>query len=138
MLRSSSRRDAALRAGKLHLPALGTAQDGKPCPTTRDFSVVDQDQAQPARHDPAAADGRTAQFSAANQRALGGATVLNNASDNGLVDARLDPVLGRPPATAPDLSAGGAPSPALALNEFQAAADQAAPIALVPANDPMA
>ncbi len=131
--------NAALRAGKLHLPALGTARDGKPCPTTRDFSVVDQDQSDnlPGSY-LATADGRTAQFSAANQRALRGATVLNNASDNGLVDVKLDPVLGCTPATAPDLSAGGKPSPALALNELQAAAQQAAPIALVPPNDPMA
>jgi hypothetical protein len=41
------------------------------------------------------------------------------------------------PATAPDLSAGGAPSPATALNELEAAAHQAAPAALVPLNDPM-
>ncbi|HEY4026666.1 MAG TPA: hypothetical protein VGO86_09565, partial [Candidatus Dormibacteraeota bacterium] len=34
----------AIRSGKLAVPALGTARDGKPCPTTRDFSVVDQDQ----------------------------------------------------------------------------------------------
>ena len=131
--------NAALRAGKLHLPALGTARDGKPCPTTRDFSVVDQDQSDnlPGSY-LATADGRTAQFSAANQRALRGATVLNNASDNGLVDIKLDPVLGCTPATAPDLSAGGKPSPALALNELQAAAQQAAPMALVPPNNPMA
>ena len=130
--------NAAIKAGKLTVPALGTGKDGLPCPTTRDFSVVDQDQSDnlPGSY-LAAADGRTAQFSAANQKALVGATVLNNASDNGLVAARLDPVLGCHPATAPDLSAGGAPSPALALNELQAAADQAAPVALVPVNDPM-
>jgi len=62
---------------------------------------------------------------------------LNNASDNGLVDNKLDPVLGCRPPTAPDLGAGGAPSPSLALNELQAAAFQAAPNALVPPNDPM-
>ena len=131
--------NAALRAGRLHIPALGTARDGKPCPTTRDFGVVDQDQSDnlPGSY-LATRDGRTAQFSAANRRALSGATVLNNASDNGLVDDKLDPVLGCTPATAPDLSAGGTPSPALALNELQAAAQQAAPVALVPPNDPMA
>jgi hypothetical protein len=130
--------DAAITAGKLKVPALGIGKDGKPCPTTRDFSVVDQDQSDnlPGSY-LATADGRIAQFSTANQNALPGATVLNNASDNGLVDDLLDPALGCRPATAPDLSAGGAPSPALALNELQAAADQATPVALVPPNDPM-
>jgi hypothetical protein len=130
--------NAAIKAGKLHIPALGTGKDGKPCPTTRDFSVVDQDQSDnlPGSY-LATADGRIAQFSAANQRALSDATVLDNASDNGLVDDLLDPALGCHPATAPDLSAGGAPSPALALNELQAAAEQGPPVALVPLNDPM-
>ena len=130
--------NAAIGARKLAIPALGTGKDGKPCPTTRDFTVVDQDQSDnlPGSY-LATADGRIAQFSEANQKALHDATVLNNASDNGLVDDLLDPALGCHPATAPDLSAGGAPSPALALNELQAAAHQAPPAALVPLNDPM-
>jgi hypothetical protein len=131
--------NAAIRAHKLAIPALGTGRDGNPCPTTRDFTVVDQDQSDnlPGSY-LATADGRTAQFSAANVKSLPGATPLSNASDNGLVDDLLDPVLGCHPMTAPDLSAGGAQSPALALNELQAAAEQGAPVALVPPNDPMA
>jgi len=130
--------NAAVRAGKLRVPPLGTGRDGASCPTTRDFGVVDQDQSDnlPGSY-LATSDGRTAQFSAANRKALRGATVLNNASDNGLVDNMLDPVLDCRPPTAPDLGAGGTPSPSLALNELQAAAFQAAPIALVPPNDPM-
>lgn len=131
--------NAAIRSRKLTIPGLGTARDGKPCPSTRDFGVVDQDQSDnlPTTY-LATADGRTAQFSAANSAALHGATVLSNASDNGLVDDLLDPALGCHPLTAPDLSAAGHPTPALALNELQAAAHQTAPIALVPPNDPMA
>src|SRR5690242_1999405 len=34
----------AISSGKLKVPALGTASDGKPCPTVRDFFVIDQDQ----------------------------------------------------------------------------------------------
>lgn len=33
----------AIRVGKLTPPALGTGQDGLACPTTRDFSIADQD-----------------------------------------------------------------------------------------------
>ena len=80
-------------------------------------------------------DGRVAQDSAANA-GLGG-TRLTNASDNGLLDAFVDPALGCRPMTAPDAGDGGRPVPALALNELQAAAHQGAPVALVPANDPM-
>jgi len=130
---------AAIRAGELRVPAVGTARDGQPCPTTRDFSVVDQDQSDNLDTKYLAlADGRTAQFSPANQAQLSGATVLTNASDNGLLDRFIDPALGCQPFTAPDLSGGNTSTPALALNELQAAADQAAPVALVPPNDPMA
>ena len=129
----------AIRAGALRVPALGTAHDGRPCPTTRDFSVVDQDQSDNLDTKYLAlADGRTAQFSPTNQAQLSGATVLTNASDNGLLDRFVDPALGCQPFTAPDLSGGNTSTPALALNELQAAADQAAPVALVPPNDPMA
>jgi hypothetical protein len=130
---------AAIRAGSLRVPALGTARDGQPCPSTRDFSVVDQDQSDNLDTKYLALpDGRTAQFSPANQSQLAGATVLTNASDNGLLDRFIDPALGCQPFTAPDISGGNSPTPALALNELQAAADQGAPVALVPPNDPMA
>jgi hypothetical protein len=130
---------AAIRAGTLRVPALGTARDGQPCPTTRDFSVVDQDQSDNLDTKYLALpDGRTAQFSPANQAQLAGSTVLTNASDNGLLDRFIDPALGCQPFTAPDLSGGNSATPALALNELQAAAAQGAPVALVPPNDPMA
>jgi hypothetical protein len=130
--------NAAVRAGKLVVPPLGTGNDGRPCPTTRDFAVVDQDQSDnlPTQY-LALANGQTAQFSTANAAQLAGSTTLFNASDNGLLDHLLDPALGCAPFMAPNISAGGAMSSALPLNELQAAADQAAPSALVPLNDPM-
>src|SRR5256886_15369264 len=36
--------NAAITAGKLVVPAAQTGRDGLPCPTVRDFGVVDQDQ----------------------------------------------------------------------------------------------
>ena len=33
-----------IRAGRLNVPNLGAGNDGQPCPTVRDFYVVDQDQ----------------------------------------------------------------------------------------------
>lgn len=127
--------NAAITAGTLKVPVLGTGRDGLPCPTTRDFGVVDQDQSDNlVTRYVATRDGRTAQDTPATA-ALG--TVLTNASDNGLLTTALDPALGCTPFTAPDLTAGGAPTPSLALNELQAAADQGAPVATVPLTDPM-
>ncbi|MGZ4483605.1 MAG: hypothetical protein ACXVW8_04725 [Nocardioidaceae bacterium] len=129
----------AIRAGRLTVPALGTAKDGMPCPTVRDFSLVDQDQSDNVTSTYlATADGRTAQNSAANAAGLAGATKLTNGSDNRLLDAFVDPALGCQPFTAPDLTDNGQATPSLALNELQAAAHQAAPAALIPPNDPMA
>ncbi len=131
--------NAAIGAGKLKVPPVGTARDGKPCPTTRDFSVVDQDQSDnlTTRY-LALANGRTAQDTAANIAALPVRTVLRNASDNGLLTGFINPALGCTPFTAPDLTAGGTPTSSLALNELQAAAAKTQPMALIPPNDPMA
>jgi hypothetical protein len=129
---------AAIAAKKLIVPPLGTANDGKPCPSTRDFAVVDQDQSDNLTTSYLALrDGRTAQDTPANA-ALPHTKHLTNASDNGLLDNSIDPALGCKPFTAPDLTAGGTPSTSLALNELQAAAHQTNPVALVPPNDPMA
>ncbi len=131
--------NAAIGAGTLKVPAVGTAKDGLPCPTVRDFSMVDQDQSDNVTtHYLANARGRTAQANAAGRAALGnGATDLFNGSDNRLLDAFIDPALGCTPWTAPDGAADNQPATSLPLNELQAAANQKAPVALVPANDPM-
>ena len=130
--------NTAISQGKLRVPPLGTAHDGQPCPTTRDFSVVDQDQSDNVDTSYLALpNGRIAQNNAANAAALAATTALSNASDNGLLNNFIAPALGCRPFTAPDLTAGGTPVDSLALNELQAAAAQAQPAALVPVNDPM-
>ena len=129
----------AERQGKLTVPSAGTSpKTGKPCPTTRSFAVVDQDQSDNVTTQYLlTASGRTAQFSKANAAAMTGASVISNGSDNVLLDGFLDPALGCKPFTAPDLSQGGAPGTSQALDELSAAKNQAAPVALVPENDPM-
>lgn len=129
----------AIRAGKLKIPPVGTARDGKPCPTTRDFSVVDQDQSDNLDTSYLAlADGRTAQNNQANAVALPATAILRNGSDNGLLNGFIAPALGCKSFTAQDITAGGLRVPSLALNELQAAAAQAEPVALIPPNNPMA
>jgi hypothetical protein len=130
--------NAAIAAGRLPVPDLGMARDNLPCPSTRDFSVVDQDQSDNVTSTYLVLDnGRTAQNSAANRAKLTGSHGAANGSDNRLLDAFVDPALGCTPFTAPDLGDAGRPATSLALNELQAAAHQGAPIALIPPNNPM-
>jgi hypothetical protein len=109
-----------------------------PCPTVRDFSVVDQDQSDNLPTSYLITDnGRTAQMTAANSTRLQNAQILTNGSDNRLLDISIDGALGCSPWTAPDLADPGQMVAALPLNELQAAAHQPAPVAIVPAGDPM-
>src|SRR5689334_12038569 len=131
---------AATSAGRLKVPPLGTAVDGRPCPTVRDFSLVDMDQSDNVTSTYLMLrDGTTAQNTAANEAALAtmGAQILLNGSDNALLDDFVDPALGCTPYTAPDLAQPGRLTTSLALNELQANRFQTAPSALVPVNDPM-
>jgi hypothetical protein len=125
--------------GKLVVPSAGTSTvNGKPCPTTRDFSIVDQDPSDNVTTTYLLMpSGQTAQNNARNTSALPGATQISNGSDNALLDVFVDPALGCKPLEAPDLSAGGAMGTSQALDELSAAKSQAAPVALVPENDEM-
>ena len=134
----------AIAGRKLVIPPLGKGKDGKPCMTTRDFGLVDQDQSDNVTTTYLQArDGHVAQDTPANESKLGFAKVraktrakLTNGSDNVLLDAFVDPTPGCTPFTAQDLASGNQVT-SLALDELQAAARQAAPVALVPTNDPM-
>jgi hypothetical protein len=128
----------AIAAGKLTIPALGTAKDGMTCPSVRDFSVIDMDQSDNVQTQYLAnGNGQIAQFSKANQAQLKNATSISNPSDNALVSNFIDPTLGCTPFTVPDLANPGGTTPTLAGDELQAAANQKAPIALIPSLDEM-
>ncbi|GAA4623824.1 hypothetical protein GCM10023196_021570 [Actinoallomurus vinaceus] len=130
--------NAAIKGGMLTVPALGTAKDGMPCMSTRDFALVDQDQSDNVQTTYlTTGNGRIAQNTAANKGRLAGAQTLSNPSDNALLDVFVDPALGCTPWTATDLANPGAVVTSLAMDELQAAAHQAAPSALVPLNNPM-
>ena len=128
----------AIRAGKLVPPPLGKAKDGLTCPTVRDFAVVDQDQSDNVTTTYLMnGNGQIAQMNATNFAAMQGAQTQANGSDNRLLAVKLDAALGCTPWMAPDLANPGQMATALPLNELQAAAHQAAPVALVPGRDPM-
>jgi hypothetical protein len=126
----------AIQAGKLTVPGLGTANNGLVCPSARDFAIVDQDQSDNVTTTYLiSATRQIAQDTQANAAALGG-QVQKNGSDERLLTL-VDTAIGCTPWMAPDLADRGHLVTALPLNELQAAADQKAPIALVPALDPM-
>jgi len=128
----------AIRAGNLTPPALGMANDGQTCMSVRDFGLVDMDQSDNVTTIYlVTGNGQTAQMTAANAATLQNTQPATNASDNRLLDVGVDGALGCQPWMAPNLADPGNMVPALPLNELQAAAQQAAPIALVPAGDPM-
>ncbi len=128
--------DQAIQEGKLVPPPLGTALDGQPCPTTRDFSIVDQDPSDNVTTTYlVTASGQTAQDTQINLAALG-SQVQKNGSDERLLTL-VDAALGCMPWMAPDLANPGHMVPALPLNELQAATSQGMPVALVPNADPM-
>jgi hypothetical protein len=130
--------NAEIARGTLTIPATGTGQDGQACPTTRDFSLIDQDQSDNAvahyLFDPVT--GQSAQDTAANQAAMTGATVEANGSDNGLLDGFVDPSLGCTPFTAPNATNPAGASASQALNELSARQNQKGTVALLPVNDP--
>ncbi|HEY2400882.1 MAG TPA: hypothetical protein VGI23_11045 [Steroidobacteraceae bacterium] len=130
--------NAAIASGKLVVPPVGTAKDGKPCPTVRDFFVVDQDQSDnlPTLY-LVSPRGHISQLTKKNQANHPSSVPLGNPSDNRLTDSFVDPALGCKPWTAPDLADPGSMVPALALNELSARMGQVAPVALVPGGDPM-
>ncbi len=66
-----------------------------------------------------------------------GFKVVKNGSDNRLLDTFVDPAVGCTPWAIADLADPGVFLPTQATNELQAAAFQGAPMALIPAGDPM-
>jgi hypothetical protein len=123
---------------KITVPPLGTAADGLPCPTTRDFSIVDMDQSDNVQTQYLAnGNGQTAQFSTANQQQLQNATTISNPSDNALLSRFVDPALGCKAWQVPDIVNNNTPAATYGTDELQAAHEQSAPVALVPAGDEM-
>ena len=124
--------------GTLTVPPAGTGTDGQPCEVTTSFPLIDQDQSDNVDasylFDPNT--GQTAQNIAANAANMAGATNVNNGSDDGLLDAFVDPALGCKPFTATNTTAAAGTSSSQALNALSARQNQPATPALLPVNDP--
>ena len=130
--------NAEIARGTLTVPPVGTASDGQPCETSRDFALIDQDQSDNVVSQYLInANGQTAQNNPANEAALAGATVLVNGSDDALLSEFVDPANGCTPFTAPDSTYPKAAGPSQALNELSARVNQKGTIAVIPPNDEM-
>jgi hypothetical protein len=140
---------AAERAGRLVVPSEGTSSKiaasggasgtGDDCPVTRNFDMVDQDPSDNVTTEYLLnpATGQTAQDTPGNAGRIAGAVPLLNGSDNMLLDAFMDPILGCTPFEAPDLSNNSTPATSQALDELLAARNQPKIAALIPENDEM-
>jgi hypothetical protein len=135
----------SIQSGKLTVPPLGTALDGKPCPTVRDFAFVDSDQSGGVltsylmtRNPNNPSQRLFAQDTPTNRNTLGtNFDVLTNIDDNRLVAVYIDDALGCNPWKVRDLAETNQTSlvNGLPLNEIQAQFMQAQPQALVSQND---
>lgn len=127
--------NTAVGQKRLAVPPIGTASDGQPCPTSRSFSVVDQDQSDNTETHYLVAHNHVAQDTTANRANLNKAQTAFNGSDEGVVVPPMDAALGCKVWKVPDLADGKQTIGTGSLNEIQAAAFQGQPIATVPAAD---
>jgi hypothetical protein len=129
--------NAQIYRGRLRVPQLGGSTDGRTCESTESFSLIDQDQSDNVVSQYLLnGNGQTAQNTVANKNAMGGATVLANGSDDGLLAHFVDPALGCTPFLAPDATSPNGADSSQATNAISAQFEQRGTIALLPVNDP--
>jgi hypothetical protein len=122
----------------LRVPQAGTAQDGQPCQTTRDFALIDQDQSDNVYSQYLlTGNGQTAQATTANKAMMGNATLVSNGSDNALLGYFVDPANGCKPFTSQDATSVNATQGSQALDELSARVNQKPHVAFIPTNDEM-
>jgi hypothetical protein len=128
----------AAAGGKVALPPRGSSPaDGRPCPTTESWEIVDQDQSDNTTTNYLVVGDRTAQNTAANQAQLGG-PVIGNGSDNNLYTRFYAPAVQCQPPQATDVTDPGHPvqsTTSAMLSLYARSVDDPLP-ALIPLGDP--
>ena len=129
--------NSAVAGGQLQVPPLGNDDLGRPCPSSRSFKIVDQDQSDnlPTKY-LLLGDGGTVQFTTANQAKFSHAAEIDNASDESLIADFVGPAIGCTPYQVDSIDDPGTKVSSLATQELQALIYQQEPIALIPLNDP--
>ena len=128
-----------INVGLIKVPLIGNTLYGVPCPTTRHFAIVDQDQSDNVISSYIITNTlQVAQNTAANRKNLTVLGIVGNGSDNRLLDIFIDPAIGCKSFTAPDLADPNSNLPSLALNElFASQLGINNNVAIVPSGDPM-
>jgi len=122
----------------IQLPPLGTAADGLPCPTLRDFFIVDMDPDDGVQSlYLLTTQNQVIQKTAANMANFAIQMTLANDGDNRLITVFVNPAIGCQTLVLPNAADPGTFAPALPMNVLQAQFFQAAPVVLLPNNDPM-
>jgi len=123
--------------GLLAVPPIGIGPDGVPCPTVRDFFVVDMDpdDGVPTTYLVTAA-GNVIQKTLNNMK-LNIQGEIANDGDHRLVGSFVSPATGCQMWLVPDLADPGVKRNALAMNELQAVYYQPMPVEALPNTDPM-
>ena len=110
-----------INAGLIKLPPIGNTLYGVPCPTTRHYAIIDQDQSDNVLSTYIITSNlQVAQNNAVNRNTLTVLTIVNNGSDNRLLNVFIDPAIGCTFFTAPDITDPNVSLPSLALNELSA------------------
>ena len=127
-----------INSGKIVVPPISKTVNGDTCPTIRSFSVIDQDQSDNVLSTYIITnDMKIAQNTAANKAFLNVSNIINNGSDNRLLNIFIEKALGCSSFNVPDLLEPVILRTSLALNEIQANTYKNVLDALIPANDPM-
>jgi len=127
-----------IQQGKVTVPPLGKASDGLPCPTLRDFFIVDMDPDDGVQTlYLVTALNNVIQKTQANMKNFNIKATLANDGDNRLLTKFVNPAIGCATLNLPDAADPGMVRPALPMNVIQAMLLQGAPISLTPNNDPM-
>jgi hypothetical protein len=130
--------NSEIARGTLRIPGVGTSADGERCQTTRDFTLIDQDQSDNVYSEYLlTGNGRTAQATPANKAAMSDAALVSNGSDNALLGEFVDPANGCKPLTKPATTSVTGTQGSQALDELSARVNQKTQIALIPTNDEM-
>jgi len=129
----------SLAAGLLTLPALNNGPDGLPCPTIRDFFIVDMDQSDNVVTTYLVVGPLVAQNTIANNNAFPNAVLAFNGGDERLNGVAVAGNFGCTQLKGIDLTdaSGTATSTSMALEEIFASVKQQPPIALVPISHAM-
>jgi len=130
--------NSLIQQGKITVPPLGVASDNLPCPTLRDFFVVDMDPDDGVQtlYD-VTFGGQVIQKTKFNMNNFGIQSELPNDGDNRLLTKFINPAIGCNTLMLPDAADPGMNRPSDVMNIIQAILLQGAPIALIPNNDPM-